>query len=585
MNTWIKEYKKENEEIQEKLEKKSHKISNWRGILFLGFVIFLVVAFNSELVVYKIISALFILAFFVVANRHKKVINEKTQAEDYINIIGEYESKIDGKWENFDGDGSEFLDEAKIFMQDLQIIGKNSLFQFLNTAKSVGGKKKLFKALSADKIDKETIKNRQDAVEDISSQINFNLEFQSSLKKIKDVGETDFKKYFHIFEGTINFSMLEFASSIILSAFTLVSLILGIVGIMDLAFFEVLFIVQLLSSFLYMKFQQDNFNMISESVKVLSKVNNTYKTVEKTDFTSEMTKGLKNDVSKGKEVLKKIIFMDNLDSLRKNFFSYVFFNVFFSLNRIIMYKYSKLLKEDNSGFRDSINAIEEFEMLISLASMNLIKDKITKAEISESLEIECKDLIYPLLSENVCIANDFKCKEDINIITGSNMSGKTSFMRAIGVNMVLAYSGAFVNAEKFKIPMTKIFTSINVKDDINKGISTFYGELLRIRDMMEFAENSSETMLVFIDEIFKGTNYADRIFGAKKVLEKLSKINCIVFLTTHDFELCEVDISKIKNYHFFEEYVEGKMVFNHKINDGKCQSTNAKELMKEIGIV
>lgn len=112
---------------------------------------------------------------------------------------------------------------------------------------------------------------------------------------------------------------------------------------------------------------------------------------------------------------------------------------------------------------------------------------------------------HPLLTESECIANDFSCGEEIVIITGSNMSGKSSFMRTIGVNLVLMYAGTYVNAEKFCAPFMRIFTSIGVQDDISRGISTFYGELLRIKKVLDYAENTAENevpFIVFIDEIF-----------------------------------------------------------------------------------
>ena len=192
---------------------------------------------------------------------------------------------------------------------------------------------------------------------------------------------------------------------------------------------------------------------------------------------------------------------------------------------------------------------------------------------------------HPLLQEKKCISNSFNSNKDINIITGSNMSGKTSFMRTIGINLVLAYIGTFVNAKEFTCPIMKIFTSINVKDDIKKGISTFYGELKRIKNILDYNKEKEIPLIIFIDEIFKGTNYNDRIFGAKEVLKKLASLNCIVFLTTHDFELCEIKEKKINNYHFEEFYKENKIYFDYKIKQGKCNTTNAKYLMRKMKII
>ena len=161
------------------------------------------------------------------------------------------------------------------------------------------------------------------------------------------------------------------------------------------------------------------------------------------------------------------------------------------------------------------------------------------------------------------------------------MGGKTSFLRTIGINLVLMNAGTYVCASEFKASFFKIFTSMRVGDDIEKGISTFYGELLRIKKAMDYLNQGN--MLVLIDEIFKGTNYQDRIYGAKKVIKRLQNKNTIVLLTTHDFELC--DEKNIINYHVKEYYEGNQIKFDYKVRKGKCTSTNAKYLMEKLEII
>ena len=164
------------------------------------------------------------------------------------------------------------------------------------------------------------------------------------------------------------------------------------------------------------------------------------------------------------------------------------------------------------------------------------------------------------------------------------MSGKTTFLRTLGINLVLAYSGGPVYANKMSCPVLDIFTSMRVTDDLEKGISTFYAELLRIKEIINGAKEN-KNMIFFIDEIFKGTNSVDRILGAKNVIANLNKLGVIGVITTHDLELCALDkYSRIKNYNFSEQYKDNKIHFDYKIRLGKSTSTNAKYLMKLVGI-
>lgn len=590
---WIEELEKEVRERIAFLERESLRLSNGRGLLFLLALIPAIFAFqNPERYLFHGFCGLSLLGFTFLAYFHKKKRNEKEELETIRQIASDYRKKKTCDFSGFEFNGTEFykegegrLDTSK-YPEDLHIVGENSLFQFLNAAVSGGGRYRLFQALLHPNPLPEEIGANQAAIEELAANRNFVLYFQQKMRKGKDLKDRRLSASF-LQESMRNRkkSLLVLALSVPLSLATVLTLVLGLLGALSLNLFNLLFSLQIALSLFYGKVFEREFHSISADISPASRFQDLYSFIVNTDFAAEKNVALRADIAEGIASLKKFRRLDNLDSLRKNIFSYLFFNGFCSINAWIAYRYYSILEEDKQAMIRSLRAIEEFELLISLCSVNLLKETICKPEILSVTEFAAEGLVYPLIPEELCVSNDFACGEELNIITGSNMSGKTSFMRSIGVNMVLTYAGAFANASGFRVPILRLFTSINVKDDISKGISTFYGELLRIRDILDFVKKSERPIIVFIDEIFKGTNYADRIYGAKKVLEQLSRIPCIVFLTTHDFELCEMEDGKIKNYHFSEEYRDGKMVFSHKIKAGKCESTNAKELMREIGIV
>ena len=152
---------------------------------------------------------------------------------------------------------------------------------------------------------------------------------------------------------------------------------------------------------------------------------------------------------------------------------------------------------------------------------------------------------------------------------------------------MLAYAGAAVPAESFELSLLDIYTSIQVSDDLSKGISTFYAELLRVRQMVEAAEKG-KPMLCCIDEIFKGTNSADRIVGAKAAISCLARPHILALITTHDFELCDLRTPQgegLRNFHFEEHYENDKIEFDFKLKEGRCTTTNAQYLLKMAGIM
>ena len=191
---------------------------------------------------------------------------------------------------------------------------------------------------------------------------------------------------------------------------------------------------------------------------------------------------------------------------------------------------------------------------------------------------------HPLLVEEAMVDNDALLEGELRVITGSNMSGKTTYLRCVGVNLVLAYAGACVCASQAKLSMMRLFTSMRIKDDMSEGVSTFYAEVLRIKHMVDYSR-TGQPMLALIDEIFKGTNSADRIVGAKGVLTALLKDWVIAMVSTHDFELCNMEEnSRVVNYHFDEYFEDEKLKFEYRLKKGPCTTTNALHILKMAGI-
>jgi DNA mismatch repair ATPase MutS len=176
--------------------------------------------------------------------------------------------------------------------------------------------------------------------------------------------------------------------------------------------------------------------------------------------------------------------------------------------------------------------------------------------------------------------------KQINLVTGSNMAGKSTFLRSVGVNIVLAMMGAPVCCNKLTLSATKVMSSMRVNDNLEENTSTFYAELKKLKEIIE-AVKRQETVFVLLDEILRGTNSADRHTGSMALLKQLIKENASCIVATHDLQLATLADAypgNVHNFHFDVQVQNEELYFDYKIKEGICQSMNASLLMKKIGI-
>ena len=264
------------------------------------------------------------------------------------------------------------------------------------------------------------------------------------------------------------------------------------------------------------------------------------------------------------------------------------------LNSILMIEYYWTISierwkiKSGNDFEDWLNTIGELEALCSIAVIKCDNPYWSMPMIvTGPSKIIAKNMGHPLLGEKR-VSNNLKVEEThpVMLITGSNMSGKSTFMRTVAINIVLAYAGAPVCADQFYCTIMDLYSCMRVSDNLGQSISSFYAEILKIKNIVK-ASNEGKQVLFLLDEIFKGTNSRDRHTGAMILVKQLSKTGNLGFVSTHDLKLGEMENhknSKIKNYHFSEYYRENKIYFDYKLKTGVSPTRNAMYLMKLAGI-
>lgn len=236
-----------------------------------------------------------------------------------------------------------------------------------------------------------------------------------------------------------------------------------------------------------------------------------------------------------------------------------------------------------------IAAVGEMEALCALSGYAYERPADPFAEIQE--ETPCligEGMGHPLLPEDHCVRNDIHLDGElcVLIVSGSNMSGKSTLLRTIGTNAVLALAGAPVRAHRLRISPVSIGASIRVVDSLQTGSSRFYAEITRLSHMMDIAKGP-QPLLFLLDELLHGTNSHDRRIGAEAIIKALVDRNAIGLLTTHDLALSQIaDIiaPRGENVHFEDRIVDGRIVFDYRLHPGTVQHSNALELMRSVGI-
>ena len=251
-------------------------------------------------------------------------------------------------------------------------------------------------------------------------------------------------------------------------------------------------------------------------------------------------------------------------------------------NQFFANRLMKTTSQLNDIYDELKDSMAKMEIQICLIFLYVFQTK-TFPIFSENTSIDAQNVFHPLIKRSEAKVNSITIHADhpIILITGSNMSGKSTFLRTIGINQMLALMGASVFADAFQTFIGKTLTCIRVSDSVQQGASYFYSEVLRISHLL--SEVKKQPSLFLIDEVFKGTNSKERLIGSKALIQALYDSKGLGLITTHDIELA-IAVKGLENWHFTDQTVDDLLVFDHKIKKGPAKTTNALKVMKSLGL-
>lgn len=565
------------------------KQSSWYSMIRLGLfalmILGIVLAGNMEIHSGGWLAFAALIVFLFVVAGHGKLKDRISDCEREMIVCQQYLDRIHGEWRNFPEKGEEFMKDADATLLDLDLLGKASLYQLICVARSCFGKRSLYDAICT-KLPVYQLSGQQEAISELSTH-EFSIQFQKLLMKQKNQKGTDCEIYLERLNSFKKYSQYKYYSFLCLLPLLVVLIgLLAAFNKLPAIAFAFAFFIQLFISIGFSLKSGEKIDVYGQLKDQISASMELFKCIETNEFKSnrllEIQNILKGSTSASKACQQLDIIL-SLFALRNNPILYLAFNGLFMIDLQCLWLLDKWKAKHGDSLDLWLETAGEMEALVSCSILSAIRHTCMPViHNDEQPSIEAIACAHPLIDPDKVVANSFKLSGS-NIITGSNMSGKSTFMRCVGINMVLALMGCEVCAASFNCTPMKVISSMRLHDELSEGISTFYAEILRIKDIME-ASKTENFHLILIDEIFKGTNSADRIVGAKEAIQRLNQPWLITIVTTHDFELCTA-LPTLTNYHFSETYENNEIHFDYQIKDGQCKTTNAKQLMRMAGII
>lgn len=578
----------------------ANRLSGYRLITFVlgsacSFLIYRVAGFRAG------ISAglVTLVVFAYLAVSHQQVRNQLRYAEALSELNRQGLQRLAGEWVSFPDSGAEFIDADHPYASDLDLFGQASLFQWTNSAQTPLGRTNLAEILKHPLMDPVEIGERQEAMTELAGALAWRQRLQAEGMIVSDK--------FAPIEPLLQWAMQ--AEQKVTPLLQLVVRVFPVLTILTLILHAwndiVTWQVPALLSAIQFLLLRLNGKQRSRSLSLVYRYEASLETYAKmlqqieelpadASWLRTRQSSLKNAQGRlAGEQIQKLSKVAERIANRAN-------PVFFAVNVLTLWDYRCLIaleewkSESGTLLKTWLEVLAETEALSSLANIRFDHPEWAMPEVRAEYGqgsgkmggLKAREMAHPLLQNGV--PNDFSMEATapIILVTGSNMSGKSTFLRTVGCNLVLAYAGAPVCAEHFCCSLMSLWTCMRVSDNLEQNVSSFYAEILRIKRIVEAAK-VEQPICFLLDEVFKGTNSHDRHLGAKALINQLQKDGAFGLVSTHDLELGDLEQAsdgRVSNYHFREYYQSSQIQFDYQLRRGVSTTRNALYLIKMAGI-
>lgn len=499
-------------------------------------------------------------------------------------ICEDEQAAAKGDFSAFD-EGEKYIDPCHEYAYDLDVFGHSSLFQRINRTITEEGSDCLAGKLKNVSLDRKEILENQSAVQELSRKVDFNIDFlangpvHSRFDKIDKTVLLPFrffstKLYFIVYP-------ILFVTGLSIVLLPFVSWAGTLLGFM--------FVLQIVLTASQLKPTNLSIRQIEKLHKEIRSYLALLGCIKNSSFESSKLKELQSALfRKNDDCLEALHRLKTIISLfdQRNGMGYPLFNGLMLSDIRAVRKYGAWMERYGGKLDRWTDAIAEWDASVSLAlyCFNHPENVLPELSDDDSSElIVAKDFYHPFLNHEKAVPNDFSLsKKNIYIITGANMAGKSTFLRTIGVNYILAVNGATVCARSFRFSVVSLFSSMRTSDDLSENISYFNAELLRLEQLIKFCKNKEHTLII-LDEILKGTNSKDKLEGSVLFLEKIQTLPVTVVVATHDLELAKMsEQNELCHNYSFEIELGKEIKYTYHIGEGVAKNLNATFLLKDL---
>jgi hypothetical protein len=449
------------------------------------------------------------------------------------------------------------------------------LYTFLDRTHSKIGQQYLYNKLRTIVRNQEQTKLDETIIDVLSRDSSFRISVQ---KKIEKLNHKDANHVISLFQDPHVKPPKWFFVMKLLSFTSFISLILSVINPM---FFIILLGVFCVNCVIHFWNKNNLFQYVS-SIPQLINLNNVAIFLYSLPLFKDLNPKLPTSIKLINQVKSRMSLFQLEAKLQGDFqiifwFLFEIFKTLFLIEPLFLFGVLRRLDSKRDEIEDIFKFVGHIDMLISIASLRAGIDAYCKPTVISGNRIIAHKMRHPLIYD--CTPNSITMTDKSMLLTGSNMSGKTSFIRAIGLNVITGLTINTCFAESVSFPLLRVFSAIRISDDLLNDKSYYFEEVLTIKEMLVEGQNN-EKNLFLLDELFKGTNTVERISAGKAVLSSLSKNNNMVLVSTHDIELADLLLDTYELYHFSEIIDENKIDFDYKLKEGKLQNRNAIRILE-----